>query len=412
MSNFILNLVRRGAGLAPVVALQPPFAPGLAPELGAAHTTGPEMAPADGATPEIPVQSATEPTLAPPAASTPMAPMLTSAPPATPPAETPRRRAQAPATPSPPQPPTGTVAVQVQIPRPGEPTTPQPPPAEPLPGGALTGVMPQIPEMSEPEAVAKVQPAVQAPGDVPEPGHLSGSPTLSPAQPPPAEPLPGGAPTSGLALGPGTKGSDAGLVGAPETRRPQLAQAEAEPATALIPTGVMPQIPEMSEPEAVAKVQPAVQAPGDVPEPGHLSGSPTLSPAQPPPAEPLPRPQTSRDTFARSETCRVAAIHPAPIPWTREASEPEAVAKVQPATPPVTDMSPPLIRPAPTQPPTFPTPVEPAITQSEPRSIHVHIGTIEVRATTPPPPAPPPAPAPQGFDDYVLVRNYLNWEQY
>jgi len=45
----------------------------------------------------------------------------------------------------------------------------------------------------------------------------------------------------------------------------------------------------------------------------------------------------------------------------------------------------------------------------------VRIGTIEVRATTPPTPSPLPTPAPaptvQGFDDYTLIRNYVNWEQ-
>jgi hypothetical protein len=61
----------------------------------------------------------------------------------------------------------------------------------------------------------------------------------------------------------------------------------------------------------------------------------------------------------------------------------------------------------------FPTLAEPAATPSEPPSIQVRIGTIEVRATTPPaPPVPAPAPTSQGFDDYVLVRTYMNREQY
>jgi hypothetical protein len=43
--------------------------------------------------------------------------------------------------------------------------------------------------------------------------------------------------------------------------------------------------------------------------------------------------------------------------------------------------------------------------------VQIHIGTVEVRATTPPPaPAPRPAPAPQGFDDYVQIRTYVNRE--
>lgn len=99
------------------------------------------------------------------------------------------------------------------------------------------------------------------------------------------------------------------------------------------------------------------------------------------------------------------------MPPEREAPEPEAVTQVQPAMPPATDISPPLIRPARTQPPMFPEPAETAVTRSESRSIQVRIGTIEVRATTPPPPAPPAAPTPQGFDDYTLIRNYVSWER-
>jgi hypothetical protein len=48
--------------------------------------------------------------------------------------------------------------------------------------------------------------------------------------------------------------------------------------------------------------------------------------------------------------------------------------------------------------------------QAEGDSIHVRIGTMEVRATTPPP-APSPAPAPQGFGDYAAVRSYVGWER-
>ena len=51
-------------------------------------------------------------------------------------------------------------------------------------------------------------------------------------------------------------------------------------------------------------------------------------------------------------------------------------------------------------------------TPAEPRPIQVRIGTIEVRATTPPAPPKPPVPTPQGFDDYAPLRNYLTWGQY
>jgi len=47
VSDFVLNLVRRGAGLVPAVALRPPFVPSFAPNLGTAHTTEPEPATAE-----------------------------------------------------------------------------------------------------------------------------------------------------------------------------------------------------------------------------------------------------------------------------------------------------------------------------------------------------------------------------
>lgn len=73
-----------------------------------------------------------------------------------------------------------------------------------------------------------------------------------------------------------------------------------------------------------------------------------------------------------------------------------------------------IIEPAPTseRPFALPTMTEPAVTPSEPRPIQVRIGTIEVRATTPPAPTPPPAPKHQGFDDYLALRTYVNREDY
>jgi hypothetical protein len=49
-----------------------------------------------------------------------------------------------------------------------------------------------------------------------------------------------------------------------------------------------------------------------------------------------------------------------------------------------------------------------------PQPVHVRIGPIEVRATTPPaapPPAPSTAPVPTGFDDYAAIRSYMSWER-
>lgn len=57
----------------------------------------------------------------------------------------------------------------------------------------------------------------------------------------------------------------------------------------------------------------------------------------------------------------------------------------------------------------FSIPMERTVAPAEPPTIQVRIGTIEVRATTPPAPSPPPVVASQGFDDYMLVRSYKNW---
>jgi len=57
----------------------------------------------------------------------------------------------------------------------------------------------------------------------------------------------------------------------------------------------------------------------------------------------------------------------------------------------------------------------PGVTPPAPQSTHVRIGTIEVRATTPPatpPPAPQSLPVPTGFEDYAMVRSYRSWERY
>lgn len=301
MSNFLLNLARRGAGLAPVVTLQPPFVPPFAPDLGTAHASEsePEMASVDTATPEVPMSSATA-----------LAKM--------PPAEPPHRRSQERVPSSLVQPPTGTVAAQVRVSQPVKPATPQP----------------------EEASSAAVEPRTPPPHHTPKPVSLPG-------------PSP--------------------------------------------------------------RIEPAVQVSNDTPRSGHPPDSLRRPLEQMPPAEPAHRLPTPPDAFDRSETGPIAvpaATHTTPMPTAQEAPESEVVAQVQPATPHVADISTPIIRPAPTQPPMFPAPVELAITPSEPRSIQVRIGTIEVRATTPPSPAPLPAPTPRGFGDYALVRNYVNWDRY
>ena len=124
--------------------------------------------------------------------------------------------------------------------------------------------------------------------------------------------------------------------------------------------------------------------------------------------------QTHSGTFARSQTSSTVmptAISPTPQLPPPDSPEP-VLAMVEPVAHEMTLIGLSVVRPAPIQSPALPALEKPAAMPSEPRPIQVRIGTIEVRATTPPAPAPPPAPMPQGFDDYVLVRNYVNRGQY
>jgi hypothetical protein len=138
---------------------------------------------------------------------------------------------------------------------------------------------------------------------------------------------------------------------------------------------------------------------------------PSQSPTQPPFVQPAPQPQTDRYTFEASKGGPAAEQTKVPessIVRTPETLEPEAVAKIQPAIPYFTTKSHPMIRPTPPAEriPTFPT--KGSITKrSESRTVQVRIGTVEIKATTP---LSPPAPSPQiqGFDNYLLVRTYVN----
>ena len=54
--------------------------------------------------------------------------------------------------------------------------------------------------------------------------------------------------------------------------------------------------------------------------------------------------------------------------------------------------------------------------RAEPPAVHVHIGTIEVRArpserstAKTPTPSAPPRPVSLGFDEYAAVRSYRGW---
>lgn len=121
--------------------------------------------------------------------------------------------------------------------------------------------------------------------------------------------------------------------------------------------------------------------------------------------------QRPRTAIIRSQTPSSAPVsNPNPLLPVPEAPTP-ALARVEPAAQ-VARQDLPMIRPAPIHSSTFTASDKSTDTSTESRAIQVRIGTIEVRATTPPAPAPPRAPTPQGFDDYAPVRTYLTWGQY
>lgn len=174
-------------------------------------------------------------------------------------------------------------------------------------------------------------------------------------------------------------------------------------------TPLRPPLLETPEPQAKTAIEPIVEALARISEtPQRTTPSPQLQ-------EPVGLPQTAPGNSARFETQVVLEPEDSYTPTIRRVPDPpetEVVTMIEPATPLMTTQSQPTIRPSPVQPPRFPAwDGRPASAQERP-SIHVSIGAIEVRAITPPPlPTPTPARAPttQGFDDYVLVRNYVNW---
>lgn len=327
MSHFLLTLARRGAGLTPLVPLQPPLTPTFAPSIGAANPAEPgsERPPVGKDRSELPVQTQAEATSV---------------------------QAQ------------GSPAAALSSPIPASADAAPPPSSlvhtSPLPLAVDT--------RSAQEPLPK--PAEHA---APQPDAEVSSAAVEPAAPKPQEELPS-------------------TAAEPQSSPPRRTRLPASPSV------------------SVPRAEPTVQMPGDTwkLEPGLPAISPT-------PSQPAARPQPARDLPTKPKAGLVAmpaAIYLTPTLEMRETSEGETVAQVKRATPPMRTRGQAIIKPAPvTQPPpTTLIMVEPAIPRPDPRPIQVRIGTIQVRATTPPPPTPPPAPTPQGFDDYVRVRTYVNWE--
>jgi hypothetical protein len=125
----------------------------------------------------------------------------------------------------------------------------------------------------------------------------------------------------------------------------------------------------------------------------------TAEPAEPPaPSRPVPRMQEVRRWEAAANKEHPPVSVPEPTPSERssglQALPPARLTDRLSASTPLekSDVGPPV-----------------------PQPIQVRIGTVEVRATTPPT-APPPAPrspqGPTGFDGYAMIRSYRGWERH
>lgn len=163
-------------------------------------------------------------------------------------------------------------------------------------------------------------------------------------------------------------------------------------------------------------VKPKGQIPvGDVPEPRRPIDSKPDLPSEPLPARARVRPReqynSSFETLETEDVETQASVHTRPAPLPHEVSEPKSFAKIEPATSHQTAEREAMVRSPSVQLPEFKESSKANVTSSESRSVQVRIGTIEVRATTPSPPAQAPVQTPKGFDDYGLVRNYINWKE-
>jgi hypothetical protein len=423
MSDFLANLARRGAGLALHVPLQPSLTPFVPPEAGAAGPIehGPaERLEGDGRpaplTPpllpdkdaaagtvsgvehgaEEPLENAAKPELTvqrqveePPAAQSRASPGI--APPS--PIPAPIR-------------PTSSSVVPAATPPHPAPTTATPSPGESDSAQPRSSVPDQDRGSGDPLRALKVDRAER-------PVRTQFSSEVRPSQPvlAPKEPTPLPPSTAATSSPPSTPDVAVEVRDTPS----QPIQATLEPAQAATqdvtavekPAKGENKKPVSSSPPAVEATQepsprpagPAVEigaSPTTAAESGSVSPGlvrpPTLPSASSEPSGPEPgRPPPTRPTAHEGKT--VVQIEPALLPAVTVG---QAIIGLEPTTP-------------------KPSPVPPAsvgsATTPESRPVQVHIGTIEVRATTPPPvPAPQPPPAPQGFDDYVHIRTYRNWD--
>jgi hypothetical protein len=324
VSNFLHNLVLRGAGIASAVAAQPDAAPLFATYLPDAQTEQPENVPVDETPPEIPALSGA---VAPPTPQTPLV-------------ERPGPQLGAQLSPSQVRPDIATA--HERKPWPDELNRPIPKP-EPI---------------SDPERT--LEPAY-APEPISDPEWVP-QPASTPLSPHSEDTL-----STRLTVRPEVGAESAGLP---------------------TPNRVVPRIQEVARLEAAPHYgQP--DAPVSVAAPsGRSSGSRAQPVTWPTLAEPVGSSQPSPGALGENEIGPV--VIPAVIQSAAAVSEPPRRSL---ATTPSE---------------------EPGVTPSASQPVQVRIGTIEVRATTPPnvpQQVPRSAQGSGGFDDYAMIRSYTGWER-
>ena len=376
MGDFILNLVRRGAGVATDVLVRPLATLNFAPNLNAVQTTMPRsgMVLDDGPIQDIPIQRAVM--------STPTSSQLSSPLPT------------------------------------AEPTRLTPPLSKALPFESQQQPVESTPTKFSTEDHMKLLPApVQDQNSVAATRTLSSRSSFQdwkskseysaisrpkPKRDPLAQPLPIKSEVPGE-----VNESDRSVDFVPSLpSRPPEREQIVQPGEPVKPK------PKPNRDPLAQPLPSASEIPGEVNE---LDRSVELAPSSSShqPVRPTFRPRLTGDEFVRLDaksttiSQKVKVTH---APIIRGTVESESVVRPKPIAPRVMALPSLENRQNLAQLPRGSKSNQPADTTSENRSVQVHIGTIEVQAASPPHPAP--RINPQGFADYERIRTYMNWYEY
>jgi hypothetical protein len=153
-----------------------------------------------------------------------------------------------------------------------------------------------------------------------------------------------------------------------------------------------------------------LEAPADANQARADYSSPQPAPTEAVRPRPIFQPAVLKEIPGRE---KAKVFHPEPRGQTPDGPQPWEAARIAPDRRPESEPRQPLIRPAPVKPPEPLIPEKASMPPAVPRPIQVRIGTIEVRAITPPAPASAArsGPSPQGFEAYRLLRSYASFDE-